>query len=187
MTDNFIEVYDNALTSEQCLELIMQGEKLIGEGHEGVRYNNDKGRIDYNIFLGDYDRFKHIREDIKSNLHHYMSQYADKYEIGYRKEDLDDGMKLQRSDAGEGFFTWHTEQGHGDYNRGRYAVWMYYLNDVTKGGHTEFKHYNLSFQPKEGTLVIWPASYTHLHRAAPDLKEQKYILTGWFSYKEQLP
>ena len=30
-----------------------------------------------------------------------------------------------------------------------------------------------------GKLVIWPAYFTHTHRANPDLKEDKYIITGW--------
>ena len=59
---------------------------------------------------------------------------------------------------------------------------MFYLNTVTKGGHTEFLYQDVSFQPTKGQLLLWPASFTHTHRAAPDLKEDKYIATGWFHY-----
>jgi hypothetical protein len=55
---------------------------------------------------------------------------------------------------------------------------MVYLND-TDTGYTDFMHQELSIKPETGKLVIWPAYFTHTHRANPDLKEDKYIITGW--------
>ena len=55
---------------------------------------------------------------------------------------------------------------------------MVYLND-TDTGYTDFMHQKLSIKPETGKLVIWPAYFTHTHRANPDLKEDKYIITGW--------
>ena len=59
---------------------------------------------------------------------------------------------------------------------------MIYLNDITveNGGATDFLHQNCSFQPTTGTMVMWPATYTHMHRGAfltGDIP--KYIATGW--------
>ena len=62
----------------------------------------------------------------------------------------------------------------------RHAVWMIYLNDVD-GGCTDFKYQNISIQPEAGKLVIWPAYYTHIHRSNPDIRSDKYILTGWIT------
>ena len=90
-----------------------------------------------------------------------------------------------RSYPDGGFYSWHTEQGRGEYSSNRMGVFMVYLNTVNKGGKTEFKHYELDVKPEKGTLIYWPASYTHRHRAAPDLKEDKYILTGWLSYSRK--
>ena len=39
-------------------------------------------------------------------------------------------------------------------------------------------HQKLSVKPETGKLVIWVAYFTHKHRANPDLKEDKYIITG---------
>ena len=55
---------------------------------------------------------------------------------------------------------------------------MVYLNN-TDSGYTDFMHQKLSVKPETGKLVIWPAYFTHTHRANPDLKEDKYIMTGW--------
>ena len=93
-------------------------------------------------------------------------------------------LKFQKSSAGGGFFDWHTEQGDSA-TASRFLVWMIYLNTVEKGGHTEFKYQKRSLKPTAGTLVYWPAGYTHIHRAAPDLGEDKYIATGWFSYNRK--
>ena len=101
------------------------------------------------------------------------------------------GWKMQKSSPEHiGFTGWHCERwpdaiaekekngdGSSHINR-RHAVWMIYLNDVD-GGCTDFKYQNISMQPEAGKLVIWPAYYTHVHRANPDIRSDKYILTGW--------
>ena len=60
---------------------------------------------------------------------------------------------------------------------------MIYLNDIPyeNGGATDFYHQKTSFQPKKGTVVLWPAAYTHMHRGAfLTGNMSKYIATGWF-------
>ena len=91
--------------------------------------------------------------------------------------------KLQKTKSGGGYHTWHSENGSFLY-RDRVLTWMIYLNDIPyeNGGGTDFFHQELSLQPKKGTVVLWPATYTHVHRGAfltGDIS--KYIATGWFS------
>ena len=81
-----------------------------------------------------------------------------------------------------GFHTWHCERGSSDYGS-RCLTWTIYLNDIHEGGETEFLYQHLRVKPNEGSLVIFPASYTHVHRGNPPLKEAKYIITGWFEFK----
>ena len=90
--------------------------------------------------------------------------------------------KIQKTQAGGGYHVWHCEDGSFLY-RDRVLTWMIYLNDipVENGGATDFLHQNCSFQPTTGTMVMWPATYTHMHRGAfltGDIP--KYIATGWF-------
>ena len=90
--------------------------------------------------------------------------------------------KIQKTKAGGGYHIWHCEDGAFLY-RDRVLTWMIYLNDipVENGGATDFLHQNCSFQPTTGTMVMWPATYTHMHRGAfltGDIP--KYIATGWF-------
>ena len=43
---------------------------------------------------------------------------------------------------------------------------MVYLNDIPlgNGGATDFLSQKISIQPKKGTLLLWPAGYTHVHK-----------------------
>ena len=90
--------------------------------------------------------------------------------------------KIQKTQAGGGYHIWHCEDGAFVY-RDRVLTWMMYLNDipVENGGATDFLHQKCSFQPTTGTMVMWPATYTHMHRGSfltGDIP--KYIATGWF-------
>ena len=58
---------------------------------------------------------------------------------------------------------------------------MFYLNNVENGG-TEFYYQNLCTEAKEGSLVIWPADWTHMHRGQTEQNNVKYILTGWVEF-----
>ena len=60
---------------------------------------------------------------------------------------------------------------------------MLYLNDVDDGGETEFLHQSKRVKPEEGTFLIWPAGFTHMHRGNPPLKGEKYIVTSWVEMK----
>tara|TARA_B100001057_G_scaffold479227_1_gene550598 strand:+ start:51 stop:812 length:762 start_codon:yes stop_codon:yes gene_type:complete len=91
--------------------------------------------------------------------------------------------KLQKTGSGGGYHIWHSENGSFLY-RDRVVTWMIYLNDIPYecGGGTDFFHQELSLQPKKGTVVLWPATYTHVHRGAFLTGNlSKYIATGWFS------
>jgi hypothetical protein len=60
---------------------------------------------------------------------------------------------------------------------------MVYLNDVEQGGETEFYFQNLKSKPKQGTLVIAPATFTHTHRGNMPISNDKYIFTSWVLYQ----
>jgi len=37
-------------------------------------------------------------------------------------------------------------------------------------------------QPRKGLTLIWPADWTHHHRGVVSPTQEKYIITGWFSF-----
>jgi hypothetical protein len=58
---------------------------------------------------------------------------------------------------------------------------MFYLNDMPAGeGETEFIYQAIKVPPTQGSLLIWPASFSHVHRGLTVYSKPKYIVTGWF-------
>jgi hypothetical protein len=87
-------------------------------------------------------------------------------------------MKLQKTLVGGGYHVWHNEDDTVQ-NMRRIMTYILYLNDVEEGGETEFLYYPKRIKPQTGTLILWPAGYTHAHRGNPPISNTKYILTGW--------
>ena len=56
---------------------------------------------------------------------------------------------------------------------------MFYLNDVKKGGTTDFLHQNVSLKPTKGSLVIFPANWMYIHRGTPPIDSEKWIMNFW--------
>lgn len=87
-----------------------------------------------------------------------------------------------------GYFHWHSEfyphpsDPHQD-SLHRALLYMFYLNDVEEGGETEFYYQNLKSKPKQGTLVIAPADFTHTHRGNMPISNDKYIFTSWIMFQ----
>ena len=87
---------------------------------------------------------------------------------------------MQRTQPSGGYHTWHYESAGWDVSH-RELSWMIYLNDIPAGeGETEFLYQKIRVQPTVGTIVIWPAGMTHVHRGNTVFTKDKYILTGWF-------
>jgi hypothetical protein len=90
-----------------------------------------------------------------------------------------------------GYYYWHSEIYPRDPNAEtlhRVLLFMFYLNDVEKGGETEFLYQNRKLKPTSGTMVIAPAGFTHTHRGNVPESHDKYILTSWilFNRAEQI-
>ncbi|VEP11328.1 2OG-Fe(II) oxygenase superfamily protein [Hyella patelloides LEGE 07179] len=65
----------------------------------------------------------------------------------------------------------------------RVLLFMYYLNDVSEGGETEFYYQKRLITPQAGRLVIAPAGFTHTHKGHIPLSDDKYILTSWVLFQ----
>tara|TARA_B100001250_G_scaffold37788_1_gene30188 strand:- start:31 stop:618 length:588 start_codon:yes stop_codon:yes gene_type:complete len=96
-------------------------------------------------------------------------------------------FKLQRYNPNEAYFAEHCENegvGGGHLEKRLIAV-MVYLNTVTDGGQTHFPTQNISFSPKAGDILMWPAYWTHPHHGIPSPSQVKYIITGWYVFNDQ--
>ena len=120
-----------------------------------------------------------------NNLMAVCQQYIHKYK-GAASVDawgISENVNIQHYAPGGGYKTWHCERwGREMPAAARHLVFMTYLNDVTDAGGTEFLYQGLTVQPKKGLTLIWPADWTHHHRGVVSPSQEKYIITGWFSF-----
>lgn len=184
--NNFIGVYDNYISLEECNKAI----KLFEDQH---KFNNTLNRLDFEqapvTQKQDQQYFANSRnisvwwEELKSLVvnfdmawnHYIKTTGADTAYDSFLFTD----MKIQKTSPTEGYHVWHIEHSKGFSNEPRAFVFSVYLNDVKEGGETEFLHFSKRVQPKTGRIVIWPAGFPYLHRGNPPLAGEKYILTSW--------
>ena len=79
-----------------------------------------------------------------------------------------------------GVRTFHFERGGSKSTILRHLVLL--LNTVDDGGETEFFYQQYKCKAVKGKTVIWPADWTHTHRGIVAPTEDKYIITGWYSF-----
>jgi len=198
---NSIGIFPNALTSKWCNDTVTLFEEKLSvienkkislpqKTLHGVSLFNNSNRVDSSIQMHNFGSFRFLEKVLKEKIKLCFEEY---WSIVNSKFTNDDPpwnalqtitCKLQKSTSGGGFTKFHHEQTHCTNSSKRFAVWMVYLNSVRKGGTTDFPNQNLQIIPEKGKMVIFPASFTHPHRSSPDLKETKYIATGWFVYKD---
>jgi hypothetical protein len=88
-------------------------------------------------------------------------------------------MKRYRASANERF------QIHFDSIRqhsNRYLVFLWYLNDVKRGGETWFPELDLKIEPQAGRLLIFPPYWMFQHAGLPPQSDDKYILSTYAVY-----
>jgi len=179
---DFIGIYDNALSSEECDELIAFFEssaKTKGMVFDSVLKRtivNDsiKSNVELNDALVSRTPKCMVRS-LEECVKKYVEEYKSLNEIS--SWGLIDTYTFQKlENEGDGYKQWHTEHCPGKLSN-RILAWMFYLNDASG---TEFIHYP-TVDAVKGRCIIWPSAFTHTHRSTPN-KGLKYIMSGWFSF-----
>lgn len=89
---------------------------------------------------------------------------------------FDSGYQIQRTKPGE-YYHWHDDF-FMRFDYFRVFTYIWYLNDVYGDGYTEFIDGTI-IKPRTGKILIFPATWTYLHRGVSPTFETKYICTGW--------
>ena len=124
--------------------------------------------------------FNEFMDELQYCLNEYVKEYPD---VGnYYPFSAGENYNMQYYKPNDGYYEWHSEALIPEHSK-RVLVWMTYLNDVNDGG-TEFKYYNYKTKAIKGKTLIWPSGFTHTHRGQISETQEKYIITGWFSFNE---
>jgi len=199
---NFIEIFDNALTTEESKFIIdyMNQNRLLSEGlitvEKGIAVDKkykDSSDISLNFLNKEYTAQRDginadngagkVNDIIFPNLIKGTEKYIEIHHQVKRIHDwsFTSAYNLQKYNPGQGYHAKHCENCDLSTSN-RVLAWMFYLNTVTDDGGTYFDNYDLIVNAKEGRLVIWPAYWTHLHKGIMSKTQTKYIATGWCEY-----
>jgi len=188
---DFIGVFENIYPDGFCKHLINEFNKNqeFGIGISRTDEGSKKHiRNDYQIFANgrniSFSEFedKDVLNMFYKGLQCCFDEYKKNYSVLGGIDIRCNQMKMQKTSRGEGYHIWHCEQGNG-YMNNRSLVYMLYLNDLPEeaNGETEFLYQERRIRPKENTMVLWPAGFTHVHRGNAVFGDvDKYVVTGWF-------
>lgn len=196
--EDFIRVYDNALSLDFCNNLISYFDWCHENNKTYDRQSSENisslRKKDTALSLAPLNGIDDIIFNNHSSGGKLISEFNDVFWNKYYPMYMEDFSvlkdisrhtiffyKVQKTFPGGGYHIWHNEHCSIESST-RIAVYMVYLNDVQSGGETEFLYQSKRVSPKAGRLLIWPAAYTHVHRGNPPLEGTKYVMTGWIEY-----
>jgi len=187
--NKFVGVFENAFSKEYCENLIKDYDTAIKAGYGRTRQEVEPFSKIEKADTQLCNQLNNIQIPI-TNIAAFAEVFWGKCYPIYEKEFAvlkDSGshrsysFKMQKTNLREGYHVWHYESCNREISC-RLLTWMLYLNDVEEGGETEFLYQSMRVKPKQGTLLIWPAAFTHTHRGNPPLSNEKYIVTGWTEF-----
>jgi len=181
-----IGVFDNFIEPKLCKTLIGFFEKQkpsIGfdriEGEGALAATKKDESVSYSKHNNWTNEMDQLCGKVRQMLDIYI-QKTDFLNFSGIRELHFTNTKIQKTQPGGGYHVWHTERNYLNYGCSRALVWTVYLNDIEKGGETEFLNQNQRVPAKTGRGCIFPADFPYVHRGNPPLDKDKYIVTSWF-------
>ena len=186
---DFIYEIHGALTEEFCNHCISKFKKdrnrKPGETGGGLT-PHIKQSTDLNITK--YPEWKDEDTVFYQSLNEGLSEYRNLHRKKLLWLDIKDyndyGYQIQET-LPDGFYDWH----HDFFSTGkesRFLTYLWYLNTVEEGGHTEFID-GTKIKPEMGKLILFPAAWPFYHRGTKPIREKKYICTGWLYVDSTCP
>jgi len=179
----FLRVYPDALTQEQCDKLIAFCDN--SETHKGPVYKSDNPGASIDLSMKDADQVhvpKGSNEDIMlfNSLGTLLNRYTSEFDFYPTSASIDQGYQIQRYEIDQGHFEWHTDASSLGISK-RIIVALWYLNDVEEGGETEFG-WGEKIKPTAGSAIIFPSNWLYAHKGHKPISNRKYIATTWIGF-----
>ena len=182
--EKWIKTYPKIFSKQECSGIVEYFN--IQEYNKNLTHTNLKDHrhfdeINLNDFrddtldtqMGIYERFKYVLQKYKEETGLHERAWPENFKF--------EEIRLKRYRMGRGNFLDHVDVGSYD-SAMRFLVLFVYLNDVEEGGETEFPELDLTVTPKCGTMLLFPSTWTYLHRGNTPISNDKYILGSYLHY-----
>ena len=174
-----IQVHENSLSHELCDELIdyfnsneNNHERLDNDGYPNFTQLNLTRNIKQCESLHNTLIKKTL--EYKEKYYEYVSKEVFPKSHGFEE------IRIKKYNVG-GNDRFDTHVDVTDYNSSRrFLSFFWYLNDVDRGGETEF--IDISITPKKGSLVIFPPLWMFPHKGNSPISGEKYLLSTYLHY-----
>ena len=183
MGDPFIYEIDANLDGKLCDAMVAKFEADTRK-HAGVTLSGIKDvKKTTDLMISDMFDWRNIDRSLLTCLESGFREYVMHLRhIGVHvyapRSQRDKGYQIQKYERGRGVYEWHQDFAiHQDSDEFRSYAFIWYLNDVDNGGETEF--HERKVVPKKGKLLIFPATFTYMHKGNIPLSGDKYICGGW--------
>jgi predicted 2-oxoglutarate/Fe(II)-dependent dioxygenase YbiX len=184
---DFVMLVDDALAAPQrliaCAEALPLWSRaaVVGDGGTdtepeiATRRGND--RLSVTGFLHP-DLTEH-EQQLQRVLHQAASRYVRR--IGSLKLGSDLGFELLRYGPGQRY-TEHVDSmpGSASVYGQRLLSAVLYLNDDYQGGELHFPRQGLTYNPRAGSLLLFPSNFCYPHESLPIRLGTKYAVVTWF-------
>jgi|TARA_Y100000031_G_scaffold127130_1_gene144620 hypothetical protein len=195
---DYMGIFPKAATQQYCEDLIKWFEYNNKEGSGGGKNTVSRQELENGIsktdkdseiyWLGSHNRMLARDDILLAEFNKMVWKAYDKFktvygagldQLGLHK--MSPSVKIQRYQPTQGYHVWHPEVTNQE-NAGRVLVCLLYLNTVEEGGETEFLYQKMRVPAVQGTLAMFPTTWTHLHRGNPPLKGNKYVINTWLEF-----
>lgn len=186
---HYIRVYPGHLPAALCQQMIASFEGLgrfQQRNGQGVMAGlEDSAWTELNVSRYSDDTFLTMfREGIDGALARYNHDVSPP--IAVPNSPLLSPLILKRYRAGTGeSFQLHFDSINEVSDR--YLVFLWYLNDVPKGGDTYFPELDIRVAPRAGTLLMFPPYWMFAHQGLPPEEGDKYILSTYLRFPRTQP
>ena len=125
-----------------------------------------------------------------ASYNHELAIILERYLAGYQFANkveafrINESVNIQYYKPNEGYRQFHGERDGNKLTIKRHLVFQTYLNTVEDGGETEFFYQQYKCKAVKGKTLIWPVDWTHTHRGIVSPTQDKYIITGWYSFDQ---
>lgn len=177
----FIRQLESGLSSEFCsnvIDRIEQDEELyrglVATGVDSLR----KDSLD--LDLADRSDWVDVTAALRRSLERSLQLYADANpSIGSIARLGCHSFRLRKYPSSGGF-DWHIDCYDAKVSS-RVLSCVWYLNDVSQGGQTQFLYQGVSVVCRIGTILMFPATFEYVHRSSPCITP-KYVAVGFLEH-----